>query len=225
LGSRTAELLGGSGIAVTPQPELLDIVRRCAAARLNVCMHAIGDAAVRRALDAVESVQTDWALWRPRIEHAQCVDPADVPRFRTLGVLASMQPVHAVSDRAVADREWGDRAAHAYAWRALRAAGAILAFGSDAPVEDASPLAGIAAATRWRSAARWHPELALSRAAAVRAYTYGVAFAAGMERITGSLRRGMQCDLTIVDGNDVVATVVGSRLAALNGRFVQPRRD
>lgn len=213
LGSRTAELLDGSGVAVTAQEELVDIVTRCAAAGLNVCLHAIGDGAVRRALDALEPVRGARGLWRPRVEHAQCVDPVDIPRFARVGAIASMQPLHAVSDRAVADAQWAGRTAHSYAWGALQRSGATLAFGSDSPVEDPSPLAGIDAATTWRSRAGWHPELALTRASAVRAYTYGVAYAAGMEANLGALRRGMLCDLTVVDGNAISATIVEGRIA------------
>jgi predicted amidohydrolase YtcJ len=213
LGSRTAEMLDGSGVAVTGQEELIDMVTRCAAAGLNVCLHAIGDGAVRRALDALERARDARGLWRPRIEHAQCVDPVDIPRFARVGVIASMQPVHAVSDRSVADAQWPGRTAYSYAWGALQRAGATLAFGSDSPVEDPSPLAGIDAATTWRSRAGWHPELALTRAAAVRAYTYGVAYAAGMEADVGALRRGMLCDMTVVDGTAISATIVSGRIA------------
>ena len=215
LGSRTAEMLDGSGVQTLSQPDLEDLCARCARAELNVCLHAIGDAAVRRALDALEPHRGAWARWRPRIEHAQCVDPTDVRRFRDLGVVASMQPVHAVSDRELADREWPGRTAHAYAWRPLRDAGAVLAFGSDAPVESASPWLGLEAATIWRRRARWHPELALTRRQALSAYTRGVAYAAGMERDVGGLRPGLRCDLTIVDGAGVRATVVGGRLSWL----------
>ncbi len=213
LGSRTAEMLDGGGVAVTAQPDVVDIVRRCAAARLNVCLHAIGDAAVRRALDALELTAGAGEMWRPRIEHVQCVDPTDVPRFARIGVIASMQPVHAVGDRALADVEWAGRTARSYAWGALERAGAMLAFGSDAPVESPSPLEGIDAATAWRARAGWHPELAITRAAAIRAYTYGVACAAGMESEVGALEPGMRCDLTVVDAAGVSATVVDGRIA------------
>ena len=213
LGSRTAEMLDGRGVAVMPQAELVDVVRRCAEAHLNVCLHAIGDAAVRRALDALEPHRGAWRMWRPRVEHAQCVDAADVPRFAQIGVIASMQPAHAVSDRVVADAEWAGRTAQAYAWGALRRAGAVLAFGSDAPVEEPSPMQGIDAASGWRARAGWHPELAVTRAAALRAYSHGVAYAAGMEAEVGSLRPGMLCDLTVVRSGRVVATVVGGRVA------------
>ena len=211
LGSGTAEMLDGSGVTVTTQGEVLDIVTRCARARLNVCMHAIGDGAVRRALDAVEAVRDAPALWRPRVEHAQCVHPDDVPRFAALGVIASMQPLHAVSDREMADETWPGRVRHAYAWGALHRAGAALAFGSDAPVEDASPLLGLDAATAWRSRAGWHPDLALAEADAIRAYTHGVAHAAGLEDHLGSIQPGRVADITVVDAGTIAATVVDGR--------------
>jgi predicted amidohydrolase YtcJ len=209
LGSRTAEMLDGSGVTGIPQGDLVELVRRCATNGLNVCAHAIGDRAVRRALDAFQPFTGTEGLWRPRIEHAQCVDLRDQPRFARVGVIASMQPIHAVSDRAIADQEWPRRTQVAYAWGALEAAGARLAFGSDAPVDDASPLLGVEAATGWRKRARWHPDLALSRASALRAYTRGVAFAAGMERRVGALRPQLLCDLTVVDDRGVSAAVVG----------------
>ena len=214
LGSRTAAMLDGSGVSGIPQGELVELVRRCAAAELNVCLHAIGDAAVRRALDALQPFQHAWRLWRPRIEHAQCVHHDDVPRFAGIGVIASMQPLHAVSDRELVDELWPGRAEASYAWGALARAGAVLAFGSDAPVESPAPLLGIDAATGWRRRTRWFPQLALSRPAALRAYSHGVAYAAGMERLTGRLRPGLQCDLTVVDGARVVATVVGGTVVA-----------
>jgi predicted amidohydrolase YtcJ len=213
LGSRTAEMLDGTGVGRLPQDELEDLVSRCARAELNVCLHAIGDKAVRRALDALEPLAGAWARWRPRIEHAQCVAPADVARFRRAGVIASMQPIHAVSDRELADREWGERTRHAYAWAALARAGAVLAFGSDAPVESADPLLGLDAATAWRKRARWRPDLALTSTAALRAYTVGAAYAVGMERDAGRLRQGMLCDLTVVKEGAVSATVVGGQVA------------
>ena len=99
--------------------------------------------------------------------------------------------------------------ASSYAWRALERAGVKLAFGSDAPVETADPLAGIEAATTWRRSAKWHPELALTRASALRAYTSGAAYAAGMENEVGALRPGKLCDMTVVADGQVMATVAG----------------
>ncbi|TMD01113.1 MAG: hypothetical protein E6J05_02250 [Chloroflexi bacterium] len=213
LGSRTAEMLDGSGTARLGNDDLNDMIVRCARAQLNVCLHAIGDGAVRRALDALEPHRSAWRLWRPRIEHAQCVDPEDMKRFGRIGVIASMQPIHAVADRGLADQYWPKVTPNAYAWGALERAGARLVFGSDAPVETADPLLGIDAASNWRRRAKWHPELSISRASAMRAYTSSAAFAVGMEADVGALNKGMLCDMTVVDGDSVVATVVGGRVS------------
>ena len=213
LGSRTAEMLDGTGTPRLLQPDLIDMIERCARSQLNVCLHAIGDGAVRRALDALAPHRDAWPLWRPRIEHAQCVSSRDMPRFARIGVVASMQPVHAVADRELADAMWPAVTANAYAWRALERAGALLAFGSDAPVEHADPLAGIEAATAWRRRAGWHPELALTKASALRAYTSGAAYAAGLESDLGALRPGRLCDMTVVEDGRVTATVVGGRVS------------
>ncbi|HKC19818.1 MAG TPA: amidohydrolase [Candidatus Dormibacteraeota bacterium] len=212
LGSRTAEMLDGSGVVRLAQDELVDMIERCARAQLNVCLHAIGDGAVRRAIDALAQHRNAWSHWRPRIEHAQCVHPKDMPRMAKAGIIASMQPIHAVSDREIADAMWANVVQNAYAWRALEKAGVRLAFGSDAPVETADPIAGIEAATTWRREAKWHPELALTRASALRAYTSGAAYSAGMEKEAGALRAGRLCDMTVVDGGRVIATVAGGRV-------------
>jgi predicted amidohydrolase YtcJ len=213
LGSRSAEMLDGSGTSRLQQPELIDMIDRCARAELNVCLHAIGDGAVRRALDALARKRNAWPFWRPRIEHAQCVHPKDVPRFAKIGVIASMQPIHAVADRELVDKFWPRVVTQAYAWGALARAGAMLAFGSDAPVETADPLLGIDAATAWRRRAAWHPELAISRAKALRAYSANAAYAVGMEQHLGSLRLGKLCDMTVVDEDGVMATIVGGRVS------------
>jgi len=225
LGSRTAEMLDGSGIARVAQPDLVELVAQCARAELNVCLHAIGDSAVRRALDALAPHREAWSGWRPRIEHAQCVSPTDVKRFTRIGVIASMQPIHAVADRELADAYWPKVAGHSYAWGALARAGARLAFGSDAPVETADPLAGIEAATKWRRKAGWHPELAVSRAVALRAYTSGGAYAVGMERDLGTLRPGKLYDMTVVDEGRVVATIVGGQVSFLRKPPAPSRRS
>jgi hypothetical protein len=225
LGSRTAEMLDGSGTARLFQPDLVDMVGRCARAELNVCLHAIGDGAVRRALDALAPHREAWSGWRPRIEHAQCVSPKDVKRFARIGVIASMQPIHAVADRELVEQYWPKVSAHSYAWAALERAGVRLAFGSDAPVESADPMAGIEAATVWRRKAHWHPELAISRPAALRAYTLGAAYAVGMEKDAGTLRPGKLCDLTVVDEAGVVATVVGGQVSFLRKPPAASRRS
>jgi predicted amidohydrolase YtcJ len=217
LGSRTAEMLDGSGVARILDPALEDLIERCLAAQLNLCLHAIGDGAVHRALVALERHAGVWPRWRPRIEHAQCVDPSDIPRFLRAGAIASMQPIHAIADRAMADNFWGEAAGNAYAWGRLAKVGVPLAFGSDAPVESPDPLLGWDAATGWRSRVDWYPELSLSEAGALDAYTLGVAFAAGMEKECGRLAPGYRCDLTVVSGDQVVATVVDGKLIYSRG--------
>jgi predicted amidohydrolase YtcJ len=225
LGSRTAEMLDGSGTSRLSQPDLVDLVERCARGGLNVCLHAIGDGAVRRALDALAPHREAWRYWRPRIEHAQCVHPRDMKRFARIGVIASMQPIHAVADRELADEYWPQVTGQSYAWGALERAGARLAFGSDAPVETADPLAGIESATKWRRIAGWHPELAISRAAARRAYTAGAAYAVGMEKDVGTLRAGKLCDMTVIDDDGVVATIVGGEVSFLRTPPAASRRS
>jgi hypothetical protein len=207
------------------QEDLVDLVERCARAGLNLCLHAIGDGAVRRALDALAPHRNTGPRWRPRIEHAQCVNPKDMKRFARSGVIASMQPIHAVADRELADELWPDVTRHSYAWGALDRAGARLAFGSDAPVETADPLAGLEAATAWRRMAKWHPELAVSQASARRAYTAGAAYAVGMEKQLGTLRPGKLCDMTVIDEGRVVATIVGGRVSFLKMQPEASRRS
>ena len=164
-------------------------------------------------------------MWRPRIEHAQCVSPKDMKRFARIGVIASMQPIHGVADRGLVEQYWPKVSAQAYAWGALERAGARLAFGSDAPVETADPIAGIEAATGWRRNAHWHPELAVSRAVALRAYTSGAAYAVGMEKDLGTLRAGKLCDMTVIDQGRVVATIVGGRVSFLQTPGEASRRS
>ena len=232
LGSRTARMLepfadGGTGVEITGRAALEELVRRATAGGLAVAVHAIGDRANREALDALEATAALWheAGLRPRIEHAQLLHPDDVARFGRLGVVASMQPSHAPSDRDVADAAWGSRVVTAYAWRALRDAGATLAFGSDAPIEELDPLAGLHAAVNRTVDERpaWHPEQALDPRAALEGFTIGPAVAAGRERRLGTLAPGRLADLTVLDGDPVagppeairrigvVATMVGGR--------------
>jgi predicted amidohydrolase YtcJ len=227
LGSRTARRLDGSGVQITRAAELEEIVRRGAAAGFPVAVHAIGDLANREALDAFEATRADWAPLglRQRIEHAQLLAPEDVSRFGRLGVAASVQFSHAPSDRDLAEREWGDAVDGSYAYRSLADAGALLANGSDAPVEELDPLAGIQAGVLRSLDERgpWRPEQALSVDEALRASTIAPAWLSGDELRRGTLAPGMLADLVVLDRDPlacppeelselaVVATMAGGR--------------
>jgi hypothetical protein len=218
------------GVTVMDLDGLAEVVRRAHANGLEVATHAIGDRAVRDVLDAIQDAhETAGGVHRPRIEHAQVVHPDDVERFGQLGVIASMQPIHATADMRIADRHWGSRARLSYAWRTLKEAGAPLAFGSDCPVEPLSVVAGIhAAATRQLPdgdpPGGWYPEERLSVDEAIHAYTLGAAYAAGEEADKGSIACGKLADLVVlseditaippeeIPGAKAVLTLVGGKV-------------
>src|SRR5204862_4894747 len=166
LGSQTAWMLGDSGVRITSGDELADIVRRGAEAGFPVAVHAIGDRANREALDAFEATRDAWSSrgLRPRVEHCQLLSPEDLPRFAELGVACSVQFSHAPSDRDMADRFWAGKTDGAYAFKSLLDSGAFVANGSDAPIEELDPLAGIRAGVRRTIDERpsWHPERAVT---------------------------------------------------------------
>jgi hypothetical protein len=208
LGSRTAAMIEpyegttDTGLDLLPPDELRDLVARAFAAGLSVAVHAIGDRAVRGALDAFESARGHIAhlALPPRIEHLQLVRPEDAARLARLGVAASMQPQHCVSDIDLAERHWGARCRNAYPWRALLDAGARLAFGSDAPVEPPVPAAGLAAAVTRRRPGRaraFVPEQCIGLDEALTAYTEGAARLAGWWPAVGSLRPGSCADFVV----------------------------
>jgi hypothetical protein len=186
LGSRTAALLapydpndpagpppaGSLGMPFRSAEQLVELADRAAAAGIASEIHAIGDAAVRTVLDVIEALPTV-AGARHRVEHAQLVDAADIPRFGALGIPASVQPSHLLSDAAAMRASWGARSATAFPLAALDAGGAVLPFGTDAPVESADPWRGLAAAvTRrgagWSESEAFHPEQAIGLDRALR---------------------------------------------------------
>jgi predicted amidohydrolase YtcJ len=203
LGSRTARLLDGSGVEITSREELTEIVARAARAGWPVAVHAIGDQANRDALDAFAETRDEWAPrgLRPRIEHAQLLGWEDVPRFAEIGVAASVQFSHAPSDRDLADRYWAGMTDRAYAYRSVWEAGAVVANGSDAPIEDLDPLAGIRAGVL----REWHPEQRLSVEQALEATTVTPAWLAGEERRRGKLLPGFLADLVVLDRDPVTS--------------------
>jgi predicted amidohydrolase YtcJ len=226
LGSATARLLDGSGVEITTREQLEEFVRRAAAAHFPVAVHAIGDAANRAALDAFAATRDAWQPpgLRPRIEHAQLLAPDDVARFAEIGVAASVQFSHAPSDRELADRVWEGHPG-AYAYRSLLNAGALLANGSDAPVEELDPLAGIVAGVLRTLDDRppWRPEQAVTVEEALHATTVAPAWLEREEHRRGRLVAGMLADLVVLDRDPltcppeelrdvtVMATMVGGR--------------
>jgi predicted amidohydrolase YtcJ len=241
LGSRGAALLepysdepGTSGLLTTTETDLHATTRAAAEAGFQTCVHAIGDRANRVVLDVFERVEREVPgarALRNRVEHAQILDAADIPRFAALGVIASMQPTHATSDMPwVPARLGAARTAEgAYVWRKLRRAGARFASGSDFPVEDPNPILGFYAAITRQSpagdpAGGWMPEERLTRDEALRSFTIDAAYAAHQEGRSGSIQAGKLADLVIlsrdimtvpardIPSTTVVMTIAGGRV-------------
>ncbi len=209
LGSRTAAMKApfaddpsNTGLPQYTQDELNKMSVERAAAGFQLGFHAIGDKASAMALDAFSQPGVSTTA-RNRIEHAQVVDPADIPRFKQLGVIASMQPNHLLTDMNWAvDRLGTKRAAYSYAWKAFLDAGVPLAFGTDYPVEPITPFRGLyAAVTRMNEAGNktYYPENKLTRGQALYAYTQGSAYAEFAEKRKGKLLPGYDADFILVD--------------------------
>jgi predicted amidohydrolase YtcJ len=209
LGSRTAALKapytddpGNTGLPQYTQDQLNKMVVERAHAGFQIGFHAIGDKAAAMALDAFDQPAVSRTA-RNRIEHAQVVDPADIPRFKKLGIIASMQPNHLLTDMNWAEDRLGpQRAAYSYAWKAFLDAGVPLAFGTDYPVEPITPFRGLyCAVTRMNDAGTktYFPENKLTRGQALYAYTQGSAYAEFAEKHKGKLIPGYDADFVLVD--------------------------
>jgi hypothetical protein len=223
MGSRGAALLekyedyDGSGLLMFEREELLPLLERALRAGVQVQTHAIGDRANRFVLDLYEEAfrrvpagERKIAEPRWRIEHAQILDAAEIPRFAALGVIASMQPSHAISDLYFAKRRLGEkRLAGAYAWRSLLDARARIAGGSDAPVEKGDPVVEFYAAVvrkdlRGQSEDHWHLEQRVSREEALKMLTLWAAYATFEEESRGSIAAGKWADVTVLS-QDIMA--------------------
>jgi hypothetical protein len=213
LGSRGAWLkqpykdkAGEKGLAFLDDTKLRNLMSRAAMDGFQVAVHAIGDAANAQLLGAIEELALTYTGDRRwRIEHAQIVDPADLPRFARNGIIASMQPVHQTSDWRMAEARMGlDRLGGAYAWRSMVANGAPLAFGSDFPVESPNPFHGLAVAVSREDAegqppGGWLPEQKVTMAQAFAGFTQGGAFAGFAEDRFGTLTTGRMADFIFID--------------------------
>lgn len=239
LGARSAALLedysddpGNRGILVTDPEKLAAEVRACHAKGFQSAIHAIGDAAVREALEVYARILSESPSpdARHRIEHSQVVSPEDIPRFAALGVVPSMQFTHCTSDMDWAGKRLGpERVKGAYAWRSLIDAGSRIPGGSDFPVESINPFLGIyAAVTRENLSGKpvggWFPAQRLTVLEAVRAFTVDAAWAAHEEGVAGSLAPGKRADLIVLSDDifsvrpevipriKVLATVIGGEV-------------
>ena len=211
LGSRGAALLEpysdaeGLGLQLTPRDTGEALMKRAKAVGAQVAMHAIGDRGNRMALDWFETALAGDAKARWRIEHAQIVADADVPRFAKLGVIASMQPSHAIGDLYFAPARLGQARLHeGYRWKDFLDAGVVVAAGSDAPVEVGDPRIEFYAAVYRHGLdgfanADWHLEEAVSRAQALRMLTWAPAYAVFREHELGTLEAGKKADVTAFD--------------------------
>lgn len=211
LGSRGAALLApysdeppNTGLLFAATDAFTKLAREAADAGYQVNVHAIGDAANRVALDGFAALDSRQRL-RHRVEHAQIIAPADLPRFAALAVIASMQPIHATSDMNMAgDRLGEERLSGGYAWRTLLDSGAVIASGSDFPVEPANPFFGLHAAVSRQDRegeppGGWYPDQVMTRAEALRTFTHDAAYAAHQEKWLGTLEPGKKADFILVD--------------------------
>jgi len=244
LGSHTAAMLqpftdapSDTGLFVNTHEHLYEWTSGADKAGLHVIVHAIGDRAIRDQLDIFERVEKENGPRdrRFRIEHAQHIAPPDIPRFAKLGVIASMQPYHAIDDGRWAEKVIGpERSKTTYAFRSLRDAGATLAFGSDWFVAPPTPLEGLyAAVTRRtlddRNPTGWIPEQKISLEDALRAYTRGAAYATFTEKEKGVIAPGTLADFAIIDRDLTKVAPEAIRdahiaLTAVGGRVVYERK-
>jgi predicted amidohydrolase YtcJ len=227
LGSRGAALHdaycddpGNTGLVLLPADEITRLTLEAGARGFQVCVHAIGDRANTLALDALETAlaRTPHPDHRFRVEHAQILTDRDIPRFRRLGALPSMQATHCTSDMEwAAERLGPERMRGAYAWRSLLATGVVIAGGSDFPVENPSPFHGIYAAVARRPRTGedrgWQPEQRMTREEAVRSFTVWNAYASRQEAELGTLEPGKLADLVVL--SDDVFTCAEARVPSI----------
>lgn len=217
------------GLPITPPAVLEALAKQALADSFQVATHAIGDRANREVLDIYQKLEAGRTDLRWRVEHAQHIDPADIPRFAKLGVIASMQAVHATSDGPWVPKRIGDQRAKddAYVWHSLLASGALVLNGTDVPVEDVNPIASFysSVSRKLPDGTVFYPDQRMTREEALRAYTISNAYAAFEEKLKGSLTVGKLADITVlsqdimtvpedsIPGTRVLYTIVGGRIA------------
>jgi hypothetical protein len=227
-----------SGLALMPYEEMEKMIITADKLGFQIGVHAIGDKGNNWVLNAYEKAESVNGKRdsRHRVEHAQTLQASDIPRFARLGVIASMQPTHCISDKKFCEKRIGpERAKGAYAWKSLADAGAILAFGTDYQVEPLNPMEGLyAAVTRkdrlGEDSEGWHPEQKISMDKAIEYYTLGSSYAQFMENRKGMIKTGFLADIVIVDSdlltipeNEIMKTkvdytITGGKVVYSSGR-------
>lgn len=253
MGSRTARMIepfegepDNCGLSVTPADALWELAVQAKRAGFPLSVHAIGDLAVREVVDVLSELPSSEqgreklssapphprtpAAFPHRIEHVQVIHPNDLPRLSQYSIVASVQPVHLLTDWPTADKVWGKRSRYAYAFRSLLEHGTRLALGSDAPVAPLNPLLGIYAAVtrqdeRGQPVNGWYPQERLTLAEAIHGYTLGPAYLAGKQDLQGSIRPGKWADMVVLSRNLFEippAEIVEARvdLTIFNGQIV-----
>jgi predicted amidohydrolase YtcJ len=226
-----ADSPGSTGLNTVPMASIEETARIALETGVQLCVHAIGDRANREVLDVYEAAfkaNPDGTDLRWRIEHAQHLDAADIPRFGQLGVIASMQGVHATSDAPFITPRLGAARAEegTYVWRKLMRSGALISNGTDVPVERIDPIANYYASItrRTKDGTVFYGDQVMSREEALRSYTWNAAYAAKEEALKGSLAVGKLADITVLSKNiltvpedevpttKVIRTIVGGRV-------------
>lgn len=214
LGPQTAAMLEpyekstNTGMLFITKEEITEIGRKAMGAGISLAIHAIGDRANQEVINGYAQLEKEGYLsgipLKPRIEHVQLITSRDVHRLAAMGITASMQPIHAVSDRDMADRHWGNRCTQAYAWKSVRNCGGMLVFGSDAPVETPNPFWGLSAAIQRTSPGNlqlrksWFPAHCLTIQEALASYIVTPQIASGSGRFAGRLANGYAADLVVI---------------------------
>jgi len=251
LGTHTAwflkpydDLPGSTGVSVLAPADIRAWAEAALAAGYQVTTHAIGDRANREVLDVYEAAfkaHPELRDPRWRIEHAQHLDPADIPRFGKLHVIASMQSIHECSDAPYVVKRLGEARARdgAYAWHSIIASGGMIANGTDVPVEDEDPIPNFYCAVTRRSkkdGVPFHPEQAMTRDEALKSYTWNNAYATFTEQQRGSLAVGKEADITVlsqdlmsvpeqqIPATQVMYTLVGGKVAYQHQERPAPRK-
>jgi len=245
LGSRGAWLLepytdspASTGLNTTPVDDIKETARLAARNDFQLCVHAIGDRANRETLNIFEEMfkaNPDKKDWRWRIEHAQHLNAADIPRFGQLGVFASMQGIHATSDAPFVTARLGEKRAAegAYVWRKLLDAKATIINGTDAPVEDVDPIPSFHASVtrKLKNGTVFYSDQRMTRLEALRSYTLSAAYGAFEENVKGSLTPGKLADITVlsrdiltVPDDDILKAMVVHTIVGGKVMYTRPRQ-